>query len=98
MHSRKCILKANKGKVMIKEELINYLKKEYGKLLDNETIENDGEVAIYYFATDYHEGQNSDLYNILCDSEYKPNSFSTLNSEGETVEMLYMDLVQTFAW
>lgn len=87
-----------KGESMIKEELKDYLKKQYENLFDDETIESDGEVAIYYFASDYHDGQSSDLYKILSQSEYKPGPLSTLRNEGEIAEMMYMDLVQKFEY
>ena len=31
-----------------------------------------GEEAIYWFATDYHSGRGSNLYNVLCMSPYEP--------------------------
>jgi hypothetical protein len=34
--------------------------------------EFDTECAIYWFASDYHGGQSSNLYAALCGSEYHP--------------------------
>ena len=57
---------------------------------------DDAEVAIYWFASDWHGGQWSDLYSILSTSPYRPGPFGTLESEGEQVEMMYHDLESEF--
>lgn len=33
--------------------------------------------ALYWYANDYHEGQNSPLYSILSTSEYRPGANET---------------------
>jgi hypothetical protein len=35
------------------------------------------EAAIYWYAHDYHKGQNSNLYSALLTSKYKPGRFYT---------------------
>jgi hypothetical protein len=37
----------------------------------------DVEEAIYWFANDWHGGQNSNLYSVLCVSPYRPGPCAT---------------------
>jgi hypothetical protein len=57
----------------------------------------DQEAAIYWFAADYHSGQWSSLYRILCESDYKPSPIERGVQEvgGEAGEM-YEKLVKLF--
>jgi hypothetical protein len=50
------------------DEMRAFLAEQYGPELD----EFDREEAIYWFATDWHGGQWSNLYAALCASQYKP--------------------------
>jgi hypothetical protein len=51
-------------------EMLEYLDSITG--LDPETREFDREEALYWFASDYHGGQWSNLYAALCASPFKP--------------------------
>ncbi len=63
--------------------------------LDVETGE--AEVAVYWFANDYHGGQWSNLYSVLSTSPYSPGPTATLESEGDVIRMLYEELESIFA-
>lgn len=75
-----------------REEMLQYLKSQFG----SEANEDDAEVAIYYFASDYHGGQSSNLYSVLSTSPYRPGPISNVESEGELVKMMYDALVDEF--
>ena len=48
----------------------------------------DFEEAIYWFASDYHSGQWSNLYAVLCASEYTPSQLSRAASNPFFYDML----------
>lgn len=75
-----------------KEEMVQYLRSQYG----SEFNDDDAEVAMYYFASDFHGGQASNLYSVLSTSEYKPGASGNVESEGELVKMMYDTLVDEF--
>ena len=56
----------------LKEEMVNYLRQMFNGMSDGENMDFEIEGAIYWFAADYHQGQSSELYNILSTSEYNP--------------------------
>jgi len=60
--------------------------------------ETDIEVAIYWYASDYHSGQYSNLYSALSKSEYKPGRMETgIDDEGnESAKDLYNVLEDKF--
>lgn len=75
--------------------MAGHLKKVYG-LIDGDS-DFDVEAAIYWFASDYHGGQYSQLYEVLSESEFHPGSFhSSVKDEDEEAEMFYDELVKTF--
>jgi len=76
-----------------REEMIEHIRKVYGREADEFDIEE----AIYWFATDYHGGQSSNLYSALSTSEYRPGRSSSGPEEGSMGEMIYADLVDTFS-
>jgi len=76
-----------------REEMIEHIRKVYGRDADEFDIEE----AIYWFATDYHGGQSSNLYSALSTSEYRPGRMSNGPEEGSMGEMIYADLVDTFS-
>jgi hypothetical protein len=76
----------------LKTQMVDYLVKGFGT-----EYTDDIEVAIYWFANDWHGGQGDELYSILSTSPYSPGPNSTLKSEGESVEMLYAALEDKFA-
>lgn len=76
------------------DEMRDYLAGLYG--VDAET---EGEIAIYWFAIQWHGGQASNLYSAACCSRFRPGPITTLESEGEEsmVKMMYDDLETHFA-
>jgi hypothetical protein len=59
--------------------------------------EFDIEAAIYWYASDYHSGQNSNLYSALSTSEFRPSRLSKgIDSEGVVAEELYSALESNF--
>jgi hypothetical protein len=48
----------------------------------------DFEEAIYWFASDYHGGQWSNLYAALCQSDYTPSQLSRVASNPFFYDML----------
>ncbi|MFA5071173.1 MAG: hypothetical protein WC511_02270 [Candidatus Pacearchaeota archaeon] len=77
----------------LKDQMLSFLQSQYEKFGD---WKDDAEVAIYYFATDYHSGQSSELYSILSTSDYHPGPNSKLESEGDLATMMYSDLEEEF--
>ncbi len=58
---------------------------------------DDCEVAIYWFAHDYHGGQWSNLYSALSTSPYTPGRCRcSIDGEGSLAEDLYAHLVSNF--
>jgi hypothetical protein len=51
------------------DELLEYLEQEFTPDMADEM---DRECAIYWFASDYHSGQQSNLYSALSTSLYSP--------------------------
>jgi len=64
----------------------------------DENIEFDIAAAIYWFASDYHGGQNSNLYSALSTSDYRPSPMhsSIEDDESETATQMYQELINTF--
>jgi len=60
----------------------------------------DRETAIYWFAHDYHGGQWSNLYSVLCTSPYRPGPCkSGINSDEEPSAFdLFLHLVVSFGF
>jgi hypothetical protein len=50
------------------------------------------EIAIYWFANHWHDGQSSNLYSVLCTSPYEPGSMARLENETSMVRFLYDEL------
>ena len=54
----------------------------------------DMEAAIYWFASDWHNGQASELYSVLSTSQYHPSPLHRgASDEGELCAMMYESLV-----
>lgn len=78
-----------------KEEMVSFLEKTCGADLVDDIF--DIEAAIYWFASDYHGGQSSNLYSVLSTSEFSPGSSSRgVESEGEFATTLYKCLVDEY--
>ena len=57
----------------------------------------DREAAMYWFASDWHGGQWTNLYSVLSTSEYSPGlMMKDYHSEGEIVEIIYEELEAEF--
>ena len=55
------------------------------------------EVALYWFATHYHNGQWSNLYKVLSSSQYSPGINQTsISGEGDFAEELLAVMIDTF--
>jgi hypothetical protein len=62
----------------------------------SERDEFDTEEAIYWYASDYHGGQSSNLYAAICESPYSPGPCSN-GPEPESIGAdLYADLESEF--
>lgn len=73
----------------MKAKMMKYLLDIYGS-----EYSDDAEIAIYWFASHYHGGQNSELYSILSTSPYNPGHVDFEN-EDETVQDMYKSLEET---
>ena len=95
-----CISKAlNEGMSQdpTRDEMLEFLKTQSGG--NNRGLEDEAEVAMYWFANDYHGGQNSNLYSVLSTSQFSPSSMSRgIESEGDGIAKYFYDsLVDQFA-
>ena len=81
----------------LKQRMLDHLQLTFLGLFD--PLEDiDMQAAIYWVASDYHGGQNSELYSILSTSELKPGPFhKSVVDEGETAEMMYNELIKHFS-
>lgn len=83
----------------LKEEMKGYLRNKWKGLEDvnSQFFDEQMDIAIHWFSQDYHSGQSSDLYSISSTSPYSPSPLSNgIQSEDETVQMMYDDLVEKF--
>ena len=78
----------------LKTKMMNFLKSQFG---DEEEMDNEAEIAIYWFASNWHEGQASELYSILSTSPYHPGSLTSFDTEDDTVKNMYYMLEDEFA-
>jgi hypothetical protein len=76
-----------------REEMLKFLT---GSLLRSEASEFDVEEAIWWFASDFHGGQSSNLYAALCASPFKPGPIATLDPFS-IAAWLYDDLRHEYA-
>lgn len=64
---------------------------------DDNQDEFDLESAVYWFASDYHTGQWSNLYRALSSSPYTPSPLAKgIDSESELAQEIYFFLVREF--
>lgn len=83
----------------LKQEMKDFLKQKFQGLMDvsSNDFDFDSEAAIYWFSSDYHKGQASDLYSILSTSQYNPSRLANnINDEQESIQELYQALVDNF--
>jgi hypothetical protein len=75
-----------------REDMLGTLQRQF----DAEFEPADFEVAIYWFAMYWHGGQSSNLYSVLSTSPYSPGPMGRLESEGDSVHMMYEALEAEF--
>lgn len=80
------------------EDMTAFLRQKTAGLLDHseESTSDDIKIAIHYFATSYHGGMFSNLYQAICQVDYTQNCME-LEDEGEDVELCYNLLVKEYA-
>ena len=81
------------------DEMVAYLRGIYGPgLVDRASFERSAEIAIYWFASNYHGGQAHPLYSVLSTSVYRPSPLTSgIEDEGdELAQDMYEDLVCVF--
>lgn len=81
------------------ENLREYLREKFSQDIEKDEFEFISEMAIYYFAEKCHSGQNSDLYEILCNIRYKPGictSFEKEIQEFPIIEDMISGLSENF--
>lgn len=92
--------KNTRRNVSLRTKMKVFLFRKCQGLLDpreKESNEFDMEAAIYWFASDYHEGQDSELYSVLSTSKYKPGrSIKSIDDEAEFVQDFYNILVDEY--
>lgn len=72
-------------------EMMDYLKQQFG---NEEGFSDFAEVAIYWFARDYYDGQFSNLYSILCTSPFNPGPIAK-GPEPNSMEAIMYDALET---
>ena len=73
------------------EEMREFLRSKY---LAPSTHEFDIEEAIYWFASDYHGGQWTNLYKAIYASQYRPGPMT--RGPEDVGKMMYEDLEEKF--
>lgn len=75
-----------------KEEMVAFLQTTPYKSEDG--FSDSAEVAMYWFANDYHGGQASNLYSVLSTSPYRPSRLNNGGIEGEKDDFIAQELYQ----
>ena len=75
-------------------EIRAYLTETF-QLAEDEEI--DREQALYWFAADYHGGQNSNLYSAVSTSDYRPGASERSPEPDTLAQMMYEALQHTYA-
>lgn len=83
------------------DEMKTYLSEKFSWLLYpiEETANNFSvETAIYWFAYDYHGGQDSDLYSVLSCSKFSPSPLhkTIYDVDDEIAVMMYDALIERY--
>lgn len=81
------------------DSMVNHLRGIYGPgLVDSDSFTLSAEIAIYWFANDYHGGQAHPLYSVLSTSVYRPSPLTSgIEDEGDDLAQdMYEDLVCVF--
>jgi len=81
-------------------EMQSHLESVFDGLLDPSEADSnafDFAEAIYWFASDYHGGQWSNLYETLSASEYRPGPISVGPEPDSQAALMYAELESEFA-
>ncbi len=76
-----------------REDMLAAIASEYSR---DERDDWDTESAIYWFASDWHSGQWSNLYSALSTSQYHPGPLETGLDEDSMAQLCYDTLLETF--
>lgn len=88
-----------RGKKKLSESVVSAdpTREEMLEYLQSQGVESsDAEAAMYWFASDYHGGQGTDLYSVVSTSPYTPGPATTLASESEDVREIYDWLIMEY--
>lgn len=78
-----------------KKEMMDFLAQEFSP---EEQYDFAAEEAIYWFANNWHSGQNSNLYSVLSTSPFKPGRLqSGIDLEDALTWSMYEALEEQFA-
>jgi hypothetical protein len=86
------LLKTVKDVRQLREDILTYVKSRYKGLLetDGNDFLFDFESALYWYCSDNHGGMFTELYQLLCLSEFHPSPLhNSVESEGEVPVMIY---------
>lgn len=75
------------------QEMMDFLGVQFGTEFD----ETDKAEACYWFASDYHGGQFTNLYAALCASEFHPGPCSNGPEKESSAEMMYEALEEEYS-
>lgn len=75
--------------------MLSYLKERWGKSL-GDSFKDYAEIAIYWFADQYHSGQCSNLYSVLSTSNYKPGPYETFEDQDDIIASMLLDLEEMY--
>lgn len=82
----------------MREEIITNCRLRFSGLTDEDSLIFAIETAIYWFAFDYHSGQFSEGYALMCQSQYKPSPLTLgIVDEDESSKIIYEFLVDKYS-
>jgi hypothetical protein len=81
-----------------REQMLAVLREQIWSLADDEDdYKFSAEAALYWFANDWHGGQDSNLYSVLSTSPYRPGvSLRDVEEEGWLANQMYEILETEF--
>lgn len=77
-----------------REEMLEFIAQQYRGC--HEMLEAESEEAINQFASEYHAGQNSNLYSALSQSEFRPGPMWSQTEERSFARDIYNCLVAEY--
>jgi len=72
-------------------ELIAFVKSKFGDNVDDFEMH----CAIYWYASEFHSGQNSELYEVLSCTSYRPGAYEC-GPEEDIASSIYDALVEEY--